>query len=766
MKGYVLEKRGSYGFISTDQGEEFFFHKEQLKNCTFRQLEEGDPVEFEIEPGLVQEGKHKTALEIRKMNQATPEAVAVGPGHHPSLHLHLDHFIEDEKKIVMFLEKVFYVSNGGEEFTINDNRYRYCLIKPTDYFNRSFHLNREIVVVFSDYVNFEPRCLDVIDAVYNRVDSKLRLDRGCHIFVCHDDHLEEKLAKILKGSNYNEIMIPFTYRELLSDQASENMVKDRFRKYLFDADLFSAFMPIRKDIFFFGRRDFAHDIASKCKRNEHCGVFGLRRSGKTSLLYAVQNMLEDQFHPTVFIPCESLQSLDWRTALCKVVRDIYQRLDYDSSHISAEDYRTDTTLYFEEDLYECLKDYPVPVTVMFDEIEQITFSVPKGEVNEYGESVDDAWLDGRNYYYFWNAIKGYYTKHPRHLSILVAGTNPMINEESTVGLFGKQNPMFMQLSQSNQGAYLQAFSTEDTKNMVNTLGGYMGLSFDDYSVNKLTMDCGGHPYLMRILCAHINKYMRTQGIERPAVISRAIYDKASPLFEQSNEARSFFIMILDILMKSYLTEYNALKHLALNGDSVVSQIVDKDSLPHLIGYGLVDANGDHYAIKYDSILRYLQGRYQFERQGLTIEEQKEEIDYRMDKSEIQLRTVVKNTLRFAFGKSGAHARVIASMRASRQKNTVVQAAETLEYDQLFDTSVNQMYFSLLKMIILRNFSAFANVFEGCGQDEIRENLDTLNLSRRCPAHHFDKNAERWSWEDFEKFRESMSWLETILKGFE
>ena len=138
----------------------------------------------------------------------------------------------------------------------------------------------------------------------------------------------------------------------------------------------------------------------------------------------------------------------------------------------------------------------------------------------------------------------------------------------------------------------------------------------------------------------------------------------------------------------------------------------------------------------------------------------------MDKSEIQLRTVVKNTLRFAFGKSGAHARVIASMRASRQKNTVVQAAETLEYDQLFDTSVNQMYFSLLKMIILRNFSAFANVFEGCGQDEIRENLDTLNLSRRCPAHHFDKNAERWSWEDFEKFRESMSWLETILKGFE
>lgn len=82
----------------------------------------------------------------------------------------------------------------------------------------------------------------------------------------------------------------------------------------------------------------------------------------------------------------------------------------------------------------------------------------------------------------------------------------MINEIPVIG--GTTNPMFRQLSESNQGAYLPAFTYDDTKNMVNTLGGYMGMQFDEYTIGKLTSDCGGHPYLMRILCSFINKYIR------------------------------------------------------------------------------------------------------------------------------------------------------------------------------------------------------------------------------------------------------------------
>ena len=507
MFGNIDEIRyGTYGFIFTDDGKRYFFHKNnKLVNCTMRQLEEGDCVEFTI--GTGDDGREQ-AFNIRKMYQSSAESTTTNPGIHPSAKERLDHFNDDERRIIGFLKEVFLVSNSGGIIHLSRSTYKYFLIKPTDYFVRAFQLNREIVVVFSDYVSFEPRCLDVASAVYQEIESKLRLDRGCHIIISHDDRVEEKLASWLKDSNVDQIVVPFTYRELLDKAASPDIVKERFRKYLFDTDLFATAQPIQNDIFFFGRRDYLQDIVSKCKNGTHSGIFGLRRSGKTSMLYGVRNQLRQQGYPTVFIPCESeLSNLDWQTALCKVVLDVYQELKVDDSNIRESDYRTtDVSTYFEEDLNRCLAGRNCPITIMFDEIEAITFGVTQGEKSS------DTWLDGKNFIRFWNQIKGYYSKYPRRISILVAGTNPMINDEPVIGAGKTPNPMFGQLSSSNQGSYLPAFAMEDTKNMVNTLGAYMGIAFDEYTIAKLTSDCGGHPYLMRIMCSYINKYVRTKNM--------------------------------------------------------------------------------------------------------------------------------------------------------------------------------------------------------------------------------------------------------------
>lgn len=674
-----------------------------------------------------------------------------------------DHLNSDEKAIVKILSKYFYVSSGGNEFTIGQSIYRYCLIKPTEFFVQTFQLSRELVVIFSDYVSCEPRSLDAAAYVYRNTASKLRLDRGCQILVCHDDSIEEKLAELLKDSNVNQIVIPFTYRELLSESFNENTIRERFRKYLFDTDLFATSKPIQNDVFFFGRRDLVHDIVSKCKNNTNCGVFGLRRSGKTSVLYAVQELLHQQSYSTVFIPCESdLSSLDWRMALYRLVCSIAEGLRKNSSWIDPKLYQTfETVMYFERDMNEVLKNSTLPVTIMFDEIEAITFSVSQGEES------NNLWVDGDSFIYFWNTLKGYYSKYPNKISILVAGTNPMINEVPIIGKRKQPNPMFRQLSDSNQGAYLQAFSHDDTRNMVNTLGGYMGLMFDEYCISRLTSDCGGHPYLMRILCSHINRYARSNNIKRPVKISRAIYDKAIPEFEKSSEATGFFWMILNILMDSYPKEFETLKVLALQGDGLISQIQDHDALHHLIGYGLIEDNQGNYAIKYSVITHFLRGTYRFERSGLSIEEQKEEIHLRINNAEMQLRKLVKNTLRQVYGETKAKAAVISSMQNHPAINASdINRASEFSYSQLFDTSVNKMYFSLLTKIIDDNMALFTNIFEGNASKDITDHLKGINSARRCPDHSYSEDAERWSWNDFIKFRQSISWLESILKNFE
>lgn len=750
----------SYGFIYSDEGEMHFFHKSGLKNCTIYQLEEGDSVQYDLAPG--KDGYRDKAVNIRKDYQAAPETAFANPGINPAVRR--EHYNDDENRIIDNLGKVFYVTSGGSEFNLSKSSYKYCLLKPTEYFRNTFQLSREIVAIFADYVSFEPRSLDAASYVYGTIGSKLRLDRGVHVLICHDNQTEEKLTGLLKDSNVSSIVIPFTYEELSTKGSKQDIIIERFRKYLFDTDLFAVSAPIRDDNFFFGRRDYVHDIVSKCKNGINCGVFGLRRSGKTSLLYAVQNLLQQQSYPTVFIPCESdLSNLDWKTALCKVVLNTYQSLGLDDSHIAESDYNNtpNTTIYFEEDMDKALSKLSVPVTLMFDEIEAITFGVSQGE-DSYNK-----WIDGSDFVAFWNTLKGYYSKNPQKISVLVAGTNPMINEVPAIGDKKITNPMFGQLSGSNQGAYLPSFTDEDTKNMVNTLGGYMGIQFDAYSISKLNSDCGGHPYLMRILCSHINKYIRTQTYKRPITITKAIYEKAVPEFEKSSEATSFFWMILNILMTSYPKEYNALRILALEGDDIVSQIQGEESLHHLIGYGLVESNQNSYAIKYDVIKRFLNNAYKFERNGLSIEEQKEEIRVRVNRAEMSLRKLVKNTLMSSLGATKAKEAVITAM----QYNTAISVsdikrAEGLSYPKLFDPSLNKMYFALLTDIITSNITVFRNVFESCDEGDIQKNLIIINKSRRCPDHSYTEDSEKWSWENFEQFRTAISWLEDVLKDFD
>ena len=182
MKGNISYiKKGSYGFINGEDLLEYFFDKDGLKNCTIYQLSEGDYVEFKIEIQLGQ--KRDKAVDIIKKSSTSYRSTDIAePGIHPDFVF--DAFNEDEKLIIEQLKKELYLTNGGGSIPIGRSDYRYCLVKPTRDFNLTFNLNREIVVVFADYVSFEPRSLDVAAVVANEpgvevsvygMDGRLRM---------------------------------------------------------------------------------------------------------------------------------------------------------------------------------------------------------------------------------------------------------------------------------------------------------------------------------------------------------------------------------------------------------------------------------------------------------------------------------------------------------------------------------------------------------------------------------------------------------------
>jgi len=757
---YFIKPEG-YGYINGTDGKEYFFHKTELTNCNIRQLDEGDFLEFDVERQPMR--RCDKAIKIRKLNSVTKGVDEVTPGMHPSINLLRYNFNKDEQDITNnILKKIFYITSA-DEITISQSTYRYCLIKPTEYFQTMFKMRREIVAVFSDYVSFEPRSLDAAAQVASSMVSKVRIDRGCQILISNDNNIENKLSDLLKDQNLNSIVIPFSYKELLSGKSFENIVKERFKKYVFDVDLFSTTKPIENDLFFFGRRDYAQDIAIKCKNSYMCGVFGLRRSGKTSLLLAVKRILDEGQYLTVFVPCQSeLRTLNWKSALFVLVSDIRKTVGYGADLLHDEkDYRgKNAASCFEEDLVKCLSGLSKPITIMFDEIENITFGTMSDD--------DNVWKDGASYVTFWNIIRGYCTKYPNHLSVIIAGTNPTINEAPTIGITEEANPMFGQLSASNQGPYLPAFNLDNTNTMVNTLGGYMGLEFNGDMCARLTSDCGGHPYLIRLLCSQINRYVREKNYSRPVIITKAIYEKALPGFESSTAAESFFQLILGILVNNYPKEYSVLKILAVDGDKQISQLVDNNSIVHLLGYGLIDSNQGNYAIKYDVVKRYLQGKYKFERTNLTMDEQKTEIFFRVDAIEIKLRSIVRNTLMTIMGASSAKNAVIKAMEGFIGKSLSendVNKAKSLTYIQLFDTSVNKLFLPILSQIINNNFNHFVNIFHAIDRYSLMDILSIINGARRVAFHGFTDKSENWSIVDFYKFREKISLLENTIEDY-
>ena len=158
-------------------------------------------------------------------------------------------FDPDERKIIQKLSSELYITNSGEELHLGPtSTYHYFLIKPTDFYREMFNLEREIVVIFSRYLRFEPRTLDAIDAAFKR-NQKLRLEKICSIVISKDSAIESKVIDLLRSQPEERVLVPFSYDELLG-KTDSYFIRNRFKKHFYTRDLFAFEGPLKKDLYF------------------------------------------------------------------------------------------------------------------------------------------------------------------------------------------------------------------------------------------------------------------------------------------------------------------------------------------------------------------------------------------------------------------------------------------------------------------------------------------------------------------------------------
>lgn len=241
--------------------------------------------------------------------------------------VNLSSFSDEERKIIKTLGNIFYVTNSGMRIVLgSSSEYRYCLVKPTDFFCEQFNLRREITVIFAEYEHFEPRTFDAISEVYRRNQQYFRIDRMCSIIISKDNNIEEEIHHILKNDTEMQVVIPFTYSELQGGDKKQ-LVTKRFRDYFYERDLFAFESPLKKDIYFFGRREYVHELIKRHNSGENSGVFGLRRSGKTSVLQAIERAAEFTETICVLADCQDLYHHPWNIALYTIIKLITDKME-------------------------------------------------------------------------------------------------------------------------------------------------------------------------------------------------------------------------------------------------------------------------------------------------------------------------------------------------------------------------------------------------------------------------------------------------------
>lgn len=677
----------------------------------------------------------------------------VNPGLHPRFNI--TRFDDREQSIIRLLSTEWLITYHGGPLTLVSSQYSWFLMKPTDRFREMFNIDREIVVIFSAYKNFLPRTLDAFDAIDAELSQRytLRVEPACRVLISGDPHVETIVSDLLKADPERPIVVPFTYEELSSSadtRKNNEFVSNRFRKHFYERDLFSFFSPLRKDIYFFGRSALLQEIVNRHRDGEHSGLFGLRKSGKTSIVYAVERHVatirkDDMVFVSLDCESPSIHKCRWFNLLYVIAERYRDALGSRTKLDSGRYTELKAAQSFEHDVVEVYKSKKRKTLLMlFDEIEHLS---PR-------TGASDHWAAGEDFVLFWQTLRGVFQRNQGIYTYVLVGTNPgcveMVEVTSrAVPSKSWPNPLFA----SVHIRYVPCFDVSQVKEMVLKLGGYMGLRFTDELYALLVKDFGGHPFLIRQFCSKI--YEACRGQRRPVLVDRALYGQVMDSFSGAN-ASEYLGMIVGVLAHWYEDEYEMLRFLA-NGDNTSFDALASDPqlTSHLVDYGILMRSSHGFAFNIESLKYYLNRRHEFQRLNLTLEEKWAEISARRNKLEQSLRRLLQTALVSKYGTRKAREVVMRSLPQNRRDKLSATSV-----DQLLQKNGSPLFFQELKQIIEKEWSElFENIFEGYNKPSFSVMLDHINSLRA------DTHAKFVEDEDFDQFRLYMNKLEKTVGSY-
>ncbi|MFJ6003396.1 hypothetical protein [Arthrobacter sp. NPDC092385] len=354
------------------------------------------------------------------------------------------------------------------------------------------------------------------------------------------------------------------------------------RDHVYARDLFYETTPVRGDRFF-GRKTILQELRDDVTKQRVSGLFGLRKSGKTSILLQLSELIESDTSVPVFVDLEVLPSPPNDPTL-PLIAELATRLraelgkrgirsrELEPLELAPSIPAFKTAL---QKMLARLDKTGVKVTLMLDEIEFLT----------PGDQVDTAEGEFSGVAQVLGILRSMVQSTENFTFILSGLTNDILENGR---LYGRPNPLFSWA----KARYIGPFERVEAGELATAVGSRMGIEIEPSALEALYDASGGHAYLYRNLASAVvgdlpvDTYRRV--MRNSDVLHRLIPWKRS-IAGNLDE-------ILGHLGRYYPTENVLLEILMESPDEFHSVAAFEDkAIHHLISLGLIHEVAGHFS---------------------------------------------------------------------------------------------------------------------------------------------------------------------------
>lgn len=481
-----------------------------------------------------------------------------------------------KKSVILGLSRIFSVTSI-DPVSARGSKATIIKLKPEKDLSQILGSSKEILCFYFDYKTIEPRVFQVIEDIFRRDLNEIRVEQLFCLVTSQAENFLKTVDQYKIENSTGRTIVPLPI-PLFAVGATfdENILLEQFQKYLYVKNLFEYSNPIADEQFFFGRNEVVLKINQLLSSGHNVGLFGLRKIGKTSILFKLQrlsDLTQESIYKFISLEDPRLYQLSWRELLGVVLYECFGVKPPAGAELEQ----------FEIEIKRRSKQPNAKrLIIAFNEIEHISPLI----------APESNWKDGDDFLHFWKYLRVMQQRFPSHLSFIVVGVNASVVERAVFSNF--DNPLYNLLNI----IYLKPMLQEEISEMVSVLSMPMGIQVDPEVITESFEEFGGHPLLTRLSFAALADLVK--GERRPIKISLKHYRKHSSSIGVKLKLRAG--QILWVLERYYPSEYDMLKLLSRASVEDIDAFLREHSneLAHIIDYGLFDESQKNIKIKFIS----------------------------------------------------------------------------------------------------------------------------------------------------------------------